>query len=296
MSLVASPVTGKPYGLAVVCRVWRLARSGVYRQQAPPPDTVAQRRGPMGPMSDDALTSEIRAVLDASPFHGEGHRKVWARLRFAGTRTSLRRVLRLMRQNDLLAPGRVGSPRGPRNHDGTIIPETVDTMWGTDLTTTFTGAGQAAVFIAIDHFTAECVGIHAHARATRFEALEPIRQGVRRYFGGFAKDVARGLAVRHDHGSQYVSDHFQKEIAFLGIESSPAFVRAPEGNGCAERFIRTLKENLLWVRHFETIEELRQALLVFRDTYNTTWLIERHGYLTPEQFRHKQLQQVAVAA
>jgi putative transposase len=41
-----------------------------------------------------------------------------------------------------------------------------------------------------------------------------------------------------------MSDAFQKEIAFLGIESSPAFVRAPEGNGCAERFIRTLKENL----------------------------------------------------
>jgi hypothetical protein len=50
---------------------------------------------------------------------------------------------------------------------------------------------------------------------------------VRQHFGGFAKAVARGLAVRHDHGSQYMSDHFQKEIAFLGIESSPAFVRAP---------------------------------------------------------------------
>ena len=90
-------------------------------------------------MSDDDLTTAIRAVLEATPFHGEGHRKVWARLRFAGTRTSLRRVLRLMRENDLLAPGRVGSPRGPRNHDGTIIPDTVDTLWGTDLTTTFTG-------------------------------------------------------------------------------------------------------------------------------------------------------------
>ena len=66
-----------------------------------------------------------------------------------------------------------------------------------------------------------------------------------------------------------MSDHFQKEIAFLGIDSSPAFVRAPEGNGCAERFIRTLKENLLWVRTFETIEELRHAMLQFRDTYNT---------------------------
>jgi acetyl-CoA C-acetyltransferase len=58
-------------------------------------------------MSDEALTIAIRGVLSASPFHGEGHRKLWARLRHAGTRTSLRRVLRLMRQNNLLAPTRV---------------------------------------------------------------------------------------------------------------------------------------------------------------------------------------------
>jgi transposase InsO family protein len=296
MSRSLSSVSGKPYGLASVCRVWRLARSGVYRHQAPPPDTPPARRGPTGPMSDDALTTAIRGVLAASPFHGEGHRKVWARLRHAGTRTSLRRVLRLMRENDLLAPGRVGSPRGPRNHDGTIIPDIVDTMWGTDLTTTFTGEGPAAVFVAVDHCSGECVGIHAHVRATRFEALEPIRQGVRRHFGGFDKDIARGLSVRHDHGSQYMSEYFQKEIKLLGIESSPAFVRAPEGNGCAERFIRTLKENLLWVHTFETIEELRQALLAFRDTYNTTWLIERHGFISPTAFRQRQLQPTAKAA
>jgi len=294
MSRIISPVTGKPYGLAAVCRVWRLARSGVYRHRSPPP--VAQRRGPLSAMSDDALTTAIEGVLAASPFHGEGHRKVWARLRYAGTRTSLRRVLRLMRQNNLLAPTRVGSPRGPRNHDGTIIPDTVDMMWGTDLTTTITGEGQAAVFVAVDHCSAECVGIHAHPQATRFQALEPIRQGVRQRFGGFAKAIARGLAVRHDHGSQYMSHHFQKELAFLGIESSPAFVRAPEGNGCAERFIRTLKENLLWVQTFKTIEELRQALLAFRETYNTTWLIERHAFLTPAQCRDKQLQTAAIAA
>jgi transposase InsO family protein len=296
MSRVISPVTGKPYGLAVVCRVWRLARSGVYRHLSAPALSPAQRRGPLGTMSDEALTTAIRGVLAASPFHGEGPRKVWARLRHAGTRTSLRRVLRLMRQNNLLAPTRVGSPRGPRSHDGTIIPDTVNTMWGTDLTTTITGEGQAAVFVAVDHGSAECVGIHAHARATRFQALEPIRQGVRQHFGGFAKAIARGLAVRHDHGSQYMSDHFQKELAFLGIESSPAFVRSPEGNGCAERFIRTLKENLLWVRTFETVEELRQALLAFRETYNTTWLIERHGFLSPAEYRRQRLQPVAQAA
>ena len=81
-----------------------------------------------------------------------------------------------------------------------------------------------------------------------------------------------------------------------GIESSPAFVRAPEGNGCAERFIRTLKENLLWVRTFETIEELRRAVLAFKDAYNTTWLIERLGFVSPATFRHNQLQPAASAA
>ena len=137
-------------------------------------------------MPDVALLEAIRAVLAASPFHGEGHRKVWARLRMQGVRTSRRWVLRLMREHDLLAPSRTGPPRGPRSHDGTIIPATIDTMWGTDLTTTVTGEGQAAVFVTVDHCSAECVGIHAAGRATRFEALEPLRQGVRRHFGGFA--------------------------------------------------------------------------------------------------------------
>ena len=73
-------------------------------------------------------------------------------------------------------------------------------------------------------------------------------------------------------------------------------MRAPEGNGCAERFIRTLKENLLWIRTFDTIEDLRQALLAFKETYNTTWLIERHGFITPAAFRQRQLQPAANAA
>jgi transposase InsO family protein len=247
-------------------------------------------------MPDGELAAAIRAVLAASPFHGEGHRKVWARLRHAGVGTSKRRVLRLMGAHDLLAPSRGGPPRGPRGHDGTIVPATVDTLWGTDLTTTWTGEGQAAVFVAIDHCSAGCVGLHAALQANRFEALEPIRQGVRRRFGAFAQGIAAGLAVRHDHGSQYMSDAFQKELRFLGIESSPAFVRAPEGNGCAERFIRTLKENLLWVRSFDTVEELRQALLEFRDTYNATWLVERHGFRPPDAVRRDQLSTAALAA
>ncbi len=294
MSRKVSPVSGRPYGLAVVCRI--IARSTVYRHREPPRAPAPRRPGPVGPMPDADLLRAIRAVLAASPFHAEGHRKVWARLRHGGIRTSKRRVLRLMREHGLLAPSRTGPPRGPRPHDGTIIPETVDAMWGADLTTVVTGEGQAAVFVAVDHCSAECVGIHAASCATRFEALEPLRQGVRRHFGGLAKGIARGLSVRHDHGSQYMAHDFPNELRFLGIESSPAFVRAPEGNGCAERFIRTLGENLLWVQTFATVEELRRALLAFRETYNTTWLVERPGFRSPAAVRDEQLSAAALAA
>jgi len=133
-------------------------------------------------------------------------------------------------------------------------------MWGTDATSAWTTReGLVTIFVAVDHCTAEGVGIHAAKIGNRFEALEPIRQGVRARFGVCGPEAARELKLRHDHGSQYISDAFQDELAFLGIESSPAFVRAPEGNGCAERLIRTLMEQLLWIRSFETVE-LRLAL------------------------------------
>jgi putative transposase len=297
MSRAVSPSTGRPYGVLRVTRLWGVSRATVYRHRRPPPAAIGrQRPGPSGALPDDELVGEIRALLEASPFHGEGYRKIWARLRFGGLRTSRRRVLRLMRAHGLLAPGRVGRPRGPKAHDGTIRTERVDEMWGTDLTSVLTGEGVASIFVAVDHGSTECVGLHAARRATRFEALEPIRQGVRERFGAFARDVADGLKLRHDHGSQYVAHDFQAEIAFLGIESSPAFVREPEGNGCAERFIRTLKENLLWVRRFATVEELRQALLEFQRLYNRSWIVARHGYRTPAQVRANQLGALAAAA
>ncbi|GIW55435.1 MAG: hypothetical protein KatS3mg082_1839 [Nitrospiraceae bacterium] len=194
---------------------------------AQPPRAPA-KRGPKTSYTDEALTSFIRQVLAASPFLGEGHRKVWARLRVQGIRTSQRRVLRLMRQAGLLAPSRAQRTLGPRVHDGTIVTERPNQMWGTDATSTVTlEDGPVTVFVAVDHCTLEGVGIHAAKTATRFEALEPLRQGVRRQFRAVTAGIAAGLQVRHDHGGQYLSDDFQAELRFLGITSSPAFVRGP---------------------------------------------------------------------
>jgi len=62
------------------------------------------------------------------------------------------------------------------------------------------------------------------------------------------------------------------------------------------RFIRVLKENLLWIRRFTTIEALRQALHAFKDTSNRTWILERHGYQTPAAVRAAQLTPLPAAA
>ena len=164
MSQALSPAMGRRYGLARVARVWRLSRATVYRRRATAGAAAPARplrRGPVGACSDAALLEHIRAQILGSRLHGEGHRKIWARLRHAGIRTSARRVRRLMGRHGLLAPHRVGRPAG-RAHDGTITTTAVDAMWGTDMTETITlNEGRARIFVAVDHCSGECVGSHA---------------------------------------------------------------------------------------------------------------------------------------
>jgi putative transposase len=159
-------------------------------------------------------------------------------------------------------------------------------MGGTDMTTTVTtGQGAAHVFVAVDHCTCECVGLHAAEGGHRFEAPEPLRQGVREHFGRSEAKVARRLTIRHDHGSNSLSDDFRREPEFLGMVSSPSFGREPEGNGCGERFIRALKEQLLWIRTFATVAGSVEASGDFKRSYDERWLIRRHGHRTPSRVR-----------
>jgi hypothetical protein len=64
-------------------------------------------------------------------------------------------------------------------------------------------------------------------------------------------------------------------------------VREPEGNGCVERFRRRIKEQVLGIRTFRTVEELRVTLQRFSDLHNRTWPLQKHGFLPPSQVRYK---------
>jgi putative transposase len=272
--------------VAVVCRVLSAPRSSVYARRAQA--GAGGRPGPATSITDSDLVALIRQVLVGSPFAGEGYRKVRARLRREhGVQVSGKRVLRLLRQEGLLAPQRVRGRRKPRPHDGTIIPTAPNVRWGTDATMAWTRSdGWVWVFCVVDHYTAEAWA-HVAKVGDRFAALQPVYDAVIDRWGRLEPDIARGLQLRHDWGPQYRSGHFLGSISWLGIADDAAFLGEPETNGCAERWIRTLKEQCLWAELHDTIDQLRQAVTGFVDRYNTSWLIQRHSHLTPKEAYRK---------
>ena len=86
-----------------------------------------------------------------------------------------------------------------------------------------------------------------------------------------------------DHGTQYLSDHFQNQVKFWGIAPSFAFLEQPQTNGVAERFFRTLKEQVIYGRIFRTTVEVRQAVGAFVEQYNRQWRVEKNGFRTPHE-------------
>ena len=119
MSATTSAATGRCFGIQRVCQVWERSRSALYARRARAHHhrlgAGPARRGPVPRQSDAQLLAVIRADLARSPFHGEGHRKVHARLRILdGIRVARTRVLRVMRAHGLLSPHRgVRAPRRP---------------------------------------------------------------------------------------------------------------------------------------------------------------------------------------
>ena len=289
MSSETSLATGRRYGLERVCQVLEVARSTIYARRAAESCKVVPlrplRRGPKPKISDAKLLEAIRADLGASPFVGEGHRKPWARLRLAGIRVARARVLRLMRENQLLSPHRRAQGKLDP-HDGVITTDRPDEMWGTEGIRIQTVEDDWVwTFSAVDHCHGECVGWHVSKIGDRFAALQPIAQGLARYFGGVHAQAGRGVALRMDHGTQYMADHFLNQVKFWGIAPSFAFVAQPQTNGVAERFNRTLKEQAIYGRVFRNIDEVRRAVAEFVERYNAHWRLEKLDFKTPYEVR-----------
>ncbi len=199
------------------------------------------------------------------------------------------------------APAWLGDGHGARHdrsarrpdedsHERQIITTAPNVMWAIDATqVTIVQHGKVWIFGVAEHWNAEFLGWHVTKRGTRFEAMQALGMAVRQQFGHLSAGAARGLALRHDHGSTFMADHFQTQARFWGIAPSYAFVAEPETNGVIERFFRTLKEQAIHGRVFQTIDEVRDAVRDFAARYNAGWLIEKNGYLSPLDARAARL-------
>ncbi len=280
MSQAISPTTNKPYGLKRVCGAWDIARCSFYRKCC-----TSERRGPKPIVEEKILLEKIQKDLQTTPFRGEGHRKVHARLKRAGTKVGRNRVLRVMKENNLLSPNR-SAYKPPNPHDGQITTDAPNVMWGSDGTKVKTvDDGWVWIFTVAEHWNTECLGWHVCKVGDRFAALEPVTQAVRNVYGSLSKGIARGLKLRIDNGSQYTSDYFLQQVKYWGVEDSFGLVRQPETNGVAERFHRTLKEQVIEGKVFKTVDEVRSAVRLFVEIYNAKWLVAKREYQSPLEAR-----------
>ena len=146
--------------------------------------------------------------------------------------------------------------------------------------------GWGWIFTAVEHWNAECVGWHVCKRGDRFAALQPISMG--RAGRVWLDRGRRGSGAGLADGSRLpvsVGPLHQPDQVGRGIQPSYAFVAEPQTNGVAERFNRTLKEQIIHGRIYRNIAELRDAVRDFVELYNAQWIVEKNGYLSPAQAR-----------
>ena len=157
------------------------------------------------------------------------------------------------------------------------------------------GLVDGAIVALVFHGALRCsVGWHVCKVGSRFAALEPVAQGLRRRCGSVEADAGRGLALWMDHGSQYLSDHFLNQVRYWGIRPSFGLLEEPETNGVVERWNRTLKEQAVYGRVFQNLADVRAAVAEFVERYNRCWRLEKLAYRTPLEAREEyELRQAA---
>jgi putative transposase len=276
--------------LSRVCRVLGLSRAGFYKWQHRSTPTPP-RREPW----DERLAQRIRSILDREETFGA--RRVWAWLRFKEgvgvNRKTVHRIMQLKGWQCRLWHRPALRPK-PTWVKGSTVDQP-DRLWSTDTTKIWCGRDGWASFVGVlDAGSRECVGARFARQGRAIEAVDALEQGILQRYGSLTQ-VPAGLRLRHDNGSIFLARLFVDIAQQLTITQEFIPRYSPEYNGVIERFFRTLKQECVWLHHFESFEEAEQVIAAWIDRYNT----ERHhsalGYLTPRVWREQfyQLPQAA---
>lgn len=241
--------------------------------------TVAKR--------NESVVQRIHTLKAEHPFWG--YRRIWAQRRFGdGLLINKKRVLRLMREHGLIVTGnpRLKATRTPTRRKPR--PTTPNQWWGIDMTKVLVEpVGWVYLVLVLDWYTKKIVGHYAGLHAKSAHWLLALEQAVQRQFPAGVQ--GQRLSLMSDNGCQPTSVAFMKTCATLGI--TPAFTsyNNPKGNADTERRMRTLKEELLWLREWTSPLELERALAAWVAWYNTQYWHSALGYRTPCQVEQEHL-------
>lgn len=230
---------------------------------------------------NSVIIKEIRQVKDEHPFWG--YRRVWAYLKYVkGYQANKKRVYRLMGKHNLLVKPslRVRANRAPKRSKPK--PDKPNQWWGIDMTKVMVeGFGWMYILVILDWWSKKIVGHYAGVQCTSRHWLEALDMAVNRQFPEGV--MGHELSLMSDNGCQPTSERFMKACRDLGLKQAFTSYNNPKGNADTERVIRTLKEELLWLREWTNPFELAEELNAWIQSYNTSYLHSALDYRTPEQ-------------
>ena len=162
-------------------------------------------------------------------------------------------------------------------------PTRPDEWWGIDMTKVLVERlGWVYIVIVLDWHTKKVVGYKAGLRSTSSDWLAALDMAVNRQFPDGARD--KGLNLMSDNGCQPTSISFMKACGTLGIRQAFTSYNNPKGNADTERFMRTMKEECLWLREWTSYNELVKELDDWIEEYNGQYLHSALGYKPPRVF------------
>ena len=232
------------------------------------------------------IVARIRAIKADHPFWG--YRRVWAHLNYIDDiAISQNKVHRLMLVHGLLVAKNVKLKAIRKAHTRKPKPERPNQWWGIDMTKVMIeGYGWVYVTIVIDWYTKKVVGHHAGEQSKAWHWLKALNMGLNRQF----PDGVRGHALNlmSDNGCQPTSLAFIRDCKTLGVKQAFTSYNNPKGNADTERFMRTLKEELVWINEWRSPTQFFQALDAWIGYYNSSYLHSALGYQSPNYFEAKQ--------
>lgn len=228
-----------------------------------------------------AVLERVRQLKAEHPFWG--YRRIWAHLRFVdGLGVNKKRVYRMMQGQGLLVKPDRKLKAKRVSHRPKPRPTRPNQWWGIDLTKVLTETGWVYLVLVLDWYTKKIVGHHTGRRATGADWLLALRHALDRQFPDSRRPEE--LSLMSDNGSQPTSLGFMRGCARLGVRQAFTCYNNPKGNADTERMMRTLKEELIWLREWKGETDLAEAVERWIETYNETYLHSALGYQPPNRF------------